>query len=60
MYNTDNYLAQSGGDPIVCQQIDSAVFLFSTLLVDFKNPIQNQDRVPALGTELLIKSQAFL
>ena len=33
---------------------DSAVFIFPTLLAYFKDPIQNQDKVPALWVELHI------
>ena len=59
MYNSDNYLALSDGDTLTiclpancfCKK-NSAVLVFPTLLADFKNPIQNRDRVPALCDKL--------
>ena len=37
---------------------DSAVFIFPTILADFKDPIQNRDRVPALSNKITYR-QAF-
>ena len=62
MYS-DNYLAQILDNHFhlvancfmyYCR--DLAVFLFPALLADFKDPIQNLDRVPALWSELHIFS----
>ena len=59
MYNPDLITVPSGGDLYRllanCFLFFSrglAVFLFPTLLADFKDPIQNRDRVPALISEL--------
>ena len=55
MYNSDKYL-KSGEDPFrplancflfFCR--DSAVFIFPTLLADFKDPIQKQTGSPICG-----------
>ena len=50
MHNPDNYVTQVVETLFGCLQIaffcrDSAVFIFPTLLADFKDPIQNRNRV---------------
>ena len=53
MDNPDNYLAQHAETLyflFFCR--DLAVFIFPTLLADFRDPIQNPARVPALRGKL--------
>ena len=57
MYYPDNYMIQmvktlENCFPFFCS--DLTVFIFPTLLADFKDPILNRDRGPALLAELHI------
>ena len=48
--NTEKYQPQMAETLFIC----STLFIFPTLLADFKNRIQNQDRVPVLWAEVHI------
>ena len=54
MHNPDNPAGPSGVDPFLLAYCFLCLSIFPTLLADFKDPIQNWDKVPDLKAKFHI------